>query len=242
MTSNKSSITIHRNGQRDNFHMGLWQDSWDRLAELGPLRSQIKNLSGFAEAHHERGMAKKIGKGKPQSWQDRLGLKQEDSAAKDVARIRQSLKAARDARKVADAIAERAAGELEGLRPYDDGDTPALAITRASVRQRLATMTDSERRAFCRGHISAQTLKAIFEVEPQMAGFDTMAPELEQIWDAGMQRKHGELLARIEALSGCAAYAQRLAEGVEAAMQAESTELGLKPDEFRDLAARAVAA
>lgn len=240
------SAAIHRLGEpMENRHIGHWKDEWTNSAhgEVKALATAAGDLWRFLEQHGERAKQRSVEKasGKGENWRDRMRMPG-DSLSRDVARVRTAIRNSFKLSNVASELADKALKRTTDLLPFDPTEQGAAdAVTRASIRQRLATMPKEERAAYIkRKDLDNRTVRAILEVDPEMSGFDAGSMTFKGFRERVMQERHGPVLAAAEQILGAAEYVTNLAAAVQRAGEAEAIDFGLRVDEVSDFIADAL--
>lgn len=236
------SASIRRVGRTpETRHIGTWNDSWNQAVPEAyrAVQGLWRRLEQHAQRTTERVAAK--GANTPASWESRMGLGDPTLRA-DVERVRASLREARASSNLHDKALEEAVGLRQHLLPWTPSEhhtSAASAVTRASIRQRLADMPAKERNAYIgRENLSDETVRALCEVDPEMSGFAPDSLLFANFRQREITKRHAEKLARIEVLEGVADYILRLGSAVESAVRAElSDNFQMRADEASDFIA-----
>ena len=217
------SASVRRVGHpSETHHIGTWNDSWSQA--VPEAYRAVQGLWRRMEQHVQRATERAVAKGanKPASWESRMGLGDPTLRA-DVERVRASLREARASSNMHEKALDEAVGLRQHLLPWTPSEhhtSAASAVTRASIRQRLADMPAKERNAYIgRENLSDETVRAlarrgIRHLDVVCPGFSVDCLEtLEEIAieNAGFFREAGGTSLRyIPALNADAAHAQAL--------------------------------
>lgn len=236
MTSKrKTSVTLFKGGNRESRSLPLWRESFHRWQDARPVLNKLDALWAIVENHRTKSMRKLSGEA--EDWESRLGLHSHMKRTKD------NLRMAHSVRDAAIELLEQAAEERAGLHPFSGtSESPAEAITRASIRQALLGMAPEQRTEFLKQPMDERTRRAIFEVSPEFVGLKRDAAVYQRLYDQAMKELHGERLERLDDLAALADYGLKLSAAVEEIVQVDALDSGVKPSEVRDFIQKATAA
>lgn len=224
-------------------HLGVWNPEWTKSgdARMQALARSVDEMQRAMEEHKKRAL-ERVERGEPEDWRTKVRAPG-DKFSRNVTAVRDGLKLSHKHLVPAVRALEDAHDSAAGLNPYTRTESPADAITRASIRARLVQMDDKQRGEYLRQATLSNTfVQAVLEVDPQMSGFRSDSLAMKNFRERAIEHLHGDKLRQLEALAGAASYAVNLCQALESAMRAEAVDFGLRPDEVADFIEDALAA
>lgn len=235
------TASIHSAGKPiESRHLGVWNPEWTKSGDerMRALSRSVDEMQRAMEGHHKRALER----GDPEDWRTKVRAPG-DKFSRSVTAVRDGLRLSRTHLAPAIKALEHAHDSAGALHPFTHTESPANAITRASIRARLVQMDDKQRGEYLRQATLNNTfVQAVLEVDPQMSGFRGDSLAVKNFRERAIEHLHGDKLRQFEALAGAADYAVKLCQALESAMRAEAVDFGLRPDEVSDFIEDALAA
>jgi len=242
MSKPRTSIAIpdYKNGTLDTHGIGAWPFPDDTTSQAQRLRRAYDRIHEIAAARNEAFAKAQAGRGAGEDvrpWKERMVapeltiLNAQRKAADDLKAIRAARAAAAD---MFDEMVERRVC----LKPFEvEPANIAAAMRRQSIRDAVARMDAKDRKAFLDSSVGNDDVAAaILEVPAGVSGLPGAV--WERFQNSAMRHRHGDELDFLSQIERAIEMVDRAADVAREGVKRSSiSELGMRPDEFREFAA-----